>query len=172
MLFDLLERLVITTDSRAVAEKIIRGDEEYLRDHYPGYPLVPGIVVLDAIAQSGAFLVHTVMSERRGQHVLPVLTMVESAMFLRTVRPGDRLRVTTELVTTGTGATLVDGVADVDGRAVAKARTVYALVEMTQQMMGLDASQVKTLRQYWDQMRVRVRQKRDLGADHETPSVS
>ncbi|HEV8713475.1 MAG TPA: hypothetical protein VGX03_11690 [Candidatus Binatia bacterium] len=164
MLFQQLERVVIECDRRALASKVIRGDEEYLRSHYPGYPIVPGIVVLDAIAQSGAFLVHIVTSKRVGKQMLPILAMIESVKFLQAVKPGQRLHVKTEIADTGTGAVGVDGAAEVDGAVVVTARLIYTIVEMAETVMGLEARDLKALRDYWNGMCADVRRAEDSRA--------
>ena len=152
-MFQLLERVVRSSDGRkARGFKRVQKDEDYLRDHYPGYPLVPGVLLIDAMAQLGAFVVDASVRSRSGRRVLPVLVQVEEARFLRRVRPGDYLEVSAAIGTLGSAAALTSNAVEVDGRRVAAATLMYALLEMTESSMGVSASQIVALRSFWDRM--------------------
>src|SRR5436190_22024568 len=89
ILIDKIDRL--EPGKLAEGHKLIAKDEEYFRDHFPGYPLVPGVLVLESLAQLGGRLVEASVREAAGQRVLPMLAKVERARFLHPVRPGARL---------------------------------------------------------------------------------
>ena len=79
---------------RAVAEKDLTGDEDVFRGHFPGYPVFPGVLQLEALAQTGAVAVLS-LPENAGKVVL--FGGVEKARFRRQVVPGDTLRFEVEL---------------------------------------------------------------------------
>src|SRR2546428_12805517 len=96
ILIDRIDRLEL--GKRAEGHKLISPDEEYFRDHFPGYPLVPGVLVLESLAQLGGRLVEASVREASGGRVLPMLAKVEHAELGRQGRPGDRLGLSVESV--------------------------------------------------------------------------
>jgi 3-hydroxyacyl-[acyl-carrier-protein] dehydratase len=78
----------------ATAAYRVTGDEDFLAGHFPGNPVFPGVLQLEALAQTGAIAVLTV-PERAGS--LPLFGGVEKARFRRIVRPGDTLTLTVEM---------------------------------------------------------------------------
>ncbi len=79
---------------RAVAEKHLTGGEDVFRGHFPGYPVFPGVLQLEALAQTGAVAILSLL-ENAGKVVL--FGGVEKARFRRQVVPGDTLRLEVEL---------------------------------------------------------------------------
>src|SRR5580700_4162356 len=94
ILIDRIDRL--EPGKRAEGHKLISRDEEYFRDHFPGFPVVPGVLVLESLAQLGGRLVESSVRNSTGHRVLPMLAKIEHAKFLRSVKPGDRLDLTVE----------------------------------------------------------------------------
>jgi 3-hydroxyacyl-[acyl-carrier-protein] dehydratase len=127
ILIDRIERL--EAGRRAEGYKLIRPDEEYFRDHFPGYPVVPGVLILESLAQLGGRLVEHSEREASGRRILPLLGKVEQAKFVRSVRPGDRLDLAVDVVAIAQDAARVTGVASVGGRKVATAAIMYAIVD-------------------------------------------
>src|ERR1700674_5117736 len=89
VLIDRIDRL--EPGRRAEGHKLVAPDEDYFRDHFPGYPLVPGVLVLESLAQLGGRLVEASVRETSGRRVLPMLAKFEHAKPVRPVPPGDRL---------------------------------------------------------------------------------
>src|SRR5438477_3509412 len=96
ILIDKIDRL--ETGKSADGHKLISPDEEYFRDHFPGYPIVPGVLVLESLAQLGGRLVEASVRDATGRRVLPMLAKVDHARFLHPVRPGDRLDLAVDLL--------------------------------------------------------------------------
>jgi 3-hydroxyacyl-[acyl-carrier-protein] dehydratase len=86
--------LELEPGARAVAEKDLTGDEDVFRGHFPGYPVFPGVLQLEALAQTGAVAVLS-LPENAGKVML--FGGVEKARFRRQVVPGDTLRFEVEL---------------------------------------------------------------------------
>jgi 3-hydroxyacyl-[acyl-carrier-protein] dehydratase len=128
ILIDRIDRL--EPGVAAEGHKQIARDEEYFRDHFPGYPLVPGVLVLESLAQLGGRLVEASVRHSTGRQVLPMLAKVEQAKFLHPVRPGDRLDLSVEAGAISADAARVTGVARVNGRKVAAAAIMYAMLDV------------------------------------------
>lgn len=87
-----LDRVLEASGDSLVAEKDIPADLELFQGHYPGYPLMPGVLLCEAVFQAGAVLLATLQMEGIGQGK-PVLTRILGAKFKREVRPGDTIRI-------------------------------------------------------------------------------
>ena len=113
----LLDRVVeIVRTKRIVAIKNVTINEPFFNGHFPGYPIMPGVLIIEAMAQAGAALLFTEVSERKDK--LLVFTGIERARFRRPVVPGDQLRIEVNvLVFRGTAGRL-QGKAYVDGKLV------------------------------------------------------
>lgn len=88
--FLLIDRVLeLEPGERAVAEKTLTGEEDVFRGHFPGYPVYPGVLQVESMAQTGAVALLSV-PENRGKIVL--FAGIEKVRFRRQVRPGDTLR--------------------------------------------------------------------------------
>jgi 3-hydroxyacyl-[acyl-carrier-protein] dehydratase len=94
--FLMIDRVIdLTPGEGAVAEKVLTGEEDVFRGHFPGYPVFPGVLQLEALAQTGAVAVLS-QPENRGKLVL--FGGIEKARFRRQVVPGDTLRLEVKLL--------------------------------------------------------------------------
>ena len=76
---------------RAVARKTVREDEWYLKGHFPGRPIMPGVLIVEAMAQTGAV---AVLSEEENRGRLALFAGIDAVRFKRLVLPGDELELT------------------------------------------------------------------------------
>jgi 3-hydroxyacyl-[acyl-carrier-protein] dehydratase len=151
MRFVLIDRIdVLEPGRRAEGHKLIAPDEDYFRDHFPGYPLVPGVLVLESLAQLGGRLVEATVREGTGRRVLPMLAKLDHAKLVRPVRPGDRLDLSVELGALSDPAARVSATASVGGRRVASAEIMYAILDVSEAGAELDADGVQRLREWSD----------------------
>ncbi|MDD2465330.1 MAG: beta-hydroxyacyl-ACP dehydratase [Desulfobulbus sp.] len=113
-----LDRVVeITTDSIR-AEKVIETELDLFRGHYPDYPLMPGVLLCEAVFQAGAILIGQSL-ENAGEvpgKGIPVLTRILGAKFKREVRPGDTLDISAHLVERMGPAWIMKGAVRVGGK--------------------------------------------------------
>lgn len=94
--FLLIDRVVdLERRQRIVAIKNVTANEPFFAGHFPGFPIMPGVLIVEAIAQAGAALLLTEVDDREGK--LAVFTGIEKARFRRQVVPGDQLRIEVEV---------------------------------------------------------------------------
>jgi 3-hydroxyacyl-[acyl-carrier-protein] dehydratase len=87
--------LELTPGVGAVARKHVREDEWYLAGHFPGRPVMPGVLIVEALAQTGAV---AVLSEEENRGRLALFAGIDDCRFKRIVEPGDTLDLRCELV--------------------------------------------------------------------------
>lgn len=113
-----LDRVVEVGEAAIRAEKTLPQDLDVFRGHYPDYPLMPGVLLCEAVFQAGAVLLGELLRqepEARGGAV-PVLTRILGARFKREVRPGDRLEIRAALVERMGPAWMMKGSVRVGGK--------------------------------------------------------
>ncbi|HEX3999459.1 MAG TPA: 3-hydroxyacyl-ACP dehydratase FabZ family protein [Pirellulales bacterium] len=92
--FLLIDEIVERSDLRIVCRKRFSGDEFFFAGHYPGFPLVPGVLLCEAAMQAGAVLLSSHMA---GDGRFPVATRINDVRFKRIVRPGETIDIEVEL---------------------------------------------------------------------------
>lgn len=90
--FLFVDRVVERADGRLVTEWTVPPDADFLRGHYPGRPLVPGVLLCESAFQAGAILCVGDERDATPDGAVPVLTRIGDARFKRMVGPGDTLR--------------------------------------------------------------------------------
>lgn len=124
--FPLVDSLSIEADGRrASALKLVSVNEEYFQGHFPGTPLMPGVLMLEALAQTAAALL--LAQPGVGATTDVTLRGVQDVKFRRHVVPGDRLRVHVELARARGPIARLRGSAEVDGAVVVEADLVMAV---------------------------------------------
>lgn len=117
-------------DELVVGERIrgracFRGDLPLFQDHFPGWPVVPGVLLLESMAQLAGKAIGYTMKVRRGYWAMPVLTMMDRVKFRRFVRPDDEIVLEADLITLREEAAVVRARARVAGRVVAQAEQTF-----------------------------------------------
>jgi len=103
----------------------IKADEFYFPGHFPGFPVLPGVLMVEAIAQIGIILVCKVREERRGRNTL--FAGVENVRFRRQVKPGDRLSLSADIVSGRSSVYKIHGTAKVGDELACEAVVIGAL---------------------------------------------
>ncbi|MBM3332314.1 3-hydroxyacyl-ACP dehydratase FabZ [candidate division WOR-3 bacterium] len=103
----------------------IKAEEFYFAGHFPGFPVMPGVLMVEAIAQIGIMLVCKVREERRGRKTL--FAGIESVRFRRQVSPGDRLLFSADIVGGRSSVYKIHGTAKVGDELACEAIVIGAL---------------------------------------------
>ena len=111
--------LEIEEGKRIVCIKNVTANEEFFQGHFPGAPVMPGVLIVEAMAQCGAVLVLRDIPDRANK--LFLFGGVDKARFRRPVVPGDQLRMEVEILARRSNSVKIRGVATVDGKVVAEA---------------------------------------------------
>ena len=109
---------------RASGIKCVTMNEPFFQGHFPGHPVMPGVLILEALAQTGA-VAALCLPENKGK--LALFGGVKNARFKRPVVPGDVLELSCELTAWRSGVGFGKGVARVDGKVAAQAELTFVL---------------------------------------------
>ena len=125
--FLLIDRVIeMEPRKRVVAIKNVTINEPHFVGHFPDYPIMPGVLTIEAMAQAGGTLLLTEIPDRGDK--LMVFTGIEEAKFRRPVLPGDQLRIEVTVLHWRSRAVKMHGVCTVDGKVVADAKITCQLV--------------------------------------------
>lgn len=125
--FLLIDRVLERTRmKRIVAIKNVTINEPFFTGHFPGYPIMPGVLVVEAMAQAGGLLLLPEIPDREKK--LMVFTGIERAKFRRPVSPGDQLRLEVDVLNWRTSAARLEGKAYIDGKLACEAVILCAVV--------------------------------------------
>jgi beta-hydroxyacyl-ACP dehydratase FabZ len=119
--------LEIDEGKRIVGIKNVTANEPFFQGHFPGAPVMPGVLIVEAMAQCGAILFLRDIADR--DQKLFLFGGVDKARFRRPVVPGDQLRLECELVQRRGNSVKIRGTATVDGNVVAEAEMLSIMVE-------------------------------------------
>jgi UDP-3-O-[3-hydroxymyristoyl] N-acetylglucosamine deacetylase/3-hydroxyacyl-[acyl-carrier-protein] dehydratase len=118
--FLLVDRILeLEPGKRVVGLKNVTINEPFFQGHFPGHPIMPGVLIIEAMAQVGGMLLLGAMPERENKVVY--FTTLNNVKWRRPVRPGDQLRFELELLQVRGSVAKMSGVARVDGEVVAEA---------------------------------------------------
>lgn len=123
--FLLVDRILeIEEGKRAVGLKNVSINEDFFNGHFPGYPIMPGVLIIEALAQVGGV---ALLKSEQFQGRLAFLTGIDNARFKRQVVPGDQLRLEVEFVKLRGAMGKGHAVATVDGELVCEADILFAI---------------------------------------------
>ena len=121
------EVLELEPGIRVVARKRVRGDEWFFRGHFPGRPIMPGVVMVEALAQAGAVAALS-LEENRGK--LALFAGIDDVRFKRMVLPGDELELTCELNRMRGPVGRGKATAEVGGELAARGTLTFAVTDL------------------------------------------
>jgi beta-hydroxyacyl-ACP dehydratase FabZ len=126
--FLLVDRILeVTGTSRIVGVKNVTINEPFFQGHFPGHPIMPGVLIVEAMAQVGGCLMMGTM-ERPETKVVYFMAL-DRVRFRRPVRPGDQLRMEVEVLQVRGPTCRLKGVATVEGQVVAEAEMMAQIVD-------------------------------------------
>ncbi|MGP4059139.1 3-hydroxyacyl-ACP dehydratase FabZ [Halobacillus litoralis] len=122
LLIDQVEELV--EGERAVGYKNVTVNEPFFQGHFPDYPVMPGVLITEALAQMGAV---AMLKKEENQGKLAFFTGIDKCRFKRQVKPGDRLKLEVEIVRIKGPMGKGKATASVDGEVACEAEIMFAL---------------------------------------------
>ena len=126
--FLLIDRVTAFEPKKLVAYKYVSGNEEFFQGHFPGHPVMPGVLIIESMAQACGMLVKLSAPPERQHGGIFYLVKVDNARFNRVVVPGDRLTLEVEQKRSMRNMSLFLCQAKVDGEAAAEAELLCAEV--------------------------------------------
>ena len=126
--FLLVDRITERGEEQLCTEWHVSPDMDVFRGHYPGNPLLPGVMIAEHALQSGALLIY-LGADSKDDSGTPVLTRIEDARYKRMVRPGDTLATTVKLEEQLSNARYCSAVVRCEGAVVARLRFTLALAQ-------------------------------------------
>ena len=120
----LVDEAFLNEDGSATGYYTVRGDEHFLQGHFPDYPVVPGVILCEILAQCSSVLM---IDELKGK--LTLYTGMDNVKFRNTVRPGDRLEVHSEIVKVRPPLYRIKGSISVDGKLCMQGEFTFALIQ-------------------------------------------
>ena len=122
--FLLLDRVESIEGNKIIAKKNVTMNEYFFQGHYPNEPVMPGVLIVEAMAQAGAVAILS-KDEFRGK--TPFFGGINNAKFRKMVKPGDTLTLEVELLKIRSMAGMGKGIAYVDGKKVAEAELTFII---------------------------------------------
>jgi beta-hydroxyacyl-ACP dehydratase FabZ len=122
----LVDRLVEVSENSCVGIKNVTINESFFQGHYPGNPIMPGVLILEAMAQTGAIIL---LSLEQYKNTIPVIGAIDDAKFRRQVVPGDQLRMKVDLLWIKASVGRIKTVATVDGELAASMEMTFKLMK-------------------------------------------
>ena len=149
MRFHLIDRIVEVRPGQSLqAIKNLTLGEEYLADHFPSFPVMPGVMMLQTLVEAGAWLLRLSEDYR---HSVIVLREVKNIKYGTFMEPGRRMNITVDLVERSEGLASFKGKGEMDGQSTVTARLVlasYRLQDRDPALADVDAEIVQKMRQH------------------------
>jgi len=121
-----LDEVMELTDTRIVARRYVSPDLPLFGGHFPGFPVLPGVLQCEACFQAGAVLICSRVRPDDG--LVPVVTRQDKTQFRKLVRPGDTMQIEAELTNQLAGAYFLKAKVTVDGKVSARLEFACAMV--------------------------------------------
>jgi beta-hydroxyacyl-ACP dehydratase FabZ len=123
----LVDRIEELEEERVVGIKNVTANEPFFAGHFPDFPVMPGVLIIEAMAQVAGVLVLSTIPDRHNKLVL--LVSIDEAKFRRPVRPGDQLRIEMKVAKRKASVAKMYGTATVEGALVAEAELMCKLAD-------------------------------------------
>ena len=124
--FLFVDSVIEQSNKRVVAERIVRADEFFFKGHYPGNPILPGVLLCESMFQTGAILMSLIVEQSTSG--VPVVTRADKIKFKKMVKPGDVLKISVEFTEKIGPAYCLVGKTMVGGKVTASCEFMCAIV--------------------------------------------
>jgi 3-hydroxyacyl-[acyl-carrier-protein] dehydratase len=124
--FLLVDEVLEITDTSIVARKHITGDEYFFKGHFPGMPIMPGVLIVESIAQAGAIVA---LSKEENKGKIAVFAGIDKVRIRKSVFPGDTIRLEVKLTKQRGPIGFGEGKAYVDGKLCVSAEIMFAIAK-------------------------------------------
>lgn len=124
--FLLIDRVLESTDNSLVAIKNVTVNEPFFMGHFPQKPVMPGVIILEALAQASGMLIFRTVKRLLDKDFWFYLAGIDNARFKRIVEPGDQLRLEVELLKVKRDIWKFKGIATVEGQIACSAEIINA----------------------------------------------
>lgn len=137
----------------AAGRVVFPPDRPFFQDHFPGFPVVPGVLLMEALAQLAGKLIGYSVRLDRGDWPFPILSMMQSVKFRKFVRPGEEVRLEARIISLRDESAVVDVRAWVAGKTVAQAEQTFVFNAVPLATVGeserLELIERNELRRLW-----------------------
>lgn len=126
--FLLVDRILeVQGNQKIIGLKNVTVNEPFFQGHFPGHPIMPGVLIVEAMAQTGGLLLMEQVTERENKVVY--FMAMDAVKFRKPVVPGDQLRMEVEMLQFRGKVARMKGVATVDGKVVTEAEMMACVVD-------------------------------------------
>ena len=129
--FLFVDRVVVVTDNRIQTERQIKVDEPFFAGHFPGRPIIPGVLICEAVFQSSSILMSNRAGTTSDAGSIPLITRISNVKLKRVVLPGDLMEVEVKLKEVLGQATYMSGKVKVEEKTVLTVEFTAMLVTET-----------------------------------------
>lgn len=147
MHFSLIDKIVeLNPGESIVATKSLAMSEEYLRDHFPKFPVMPGVLMIEAMTQASAWLIRV---SEKFEHSMVVLKSTKNVKFGQFLQPGQTMEVTSKIVSDSETETVVKAQGAIEGQVRIRAQLTlakYNLKDVSEKQARFDSKLVKSLK--------------------------
>ncbi len=143
MRFFLLDKITMwKVGQEARGFKSIALSEDFFDDHFPRHPIMPGVLIIEAMAQLGGLLLEATCERDHHKKIKAVLTIVENIKFRNMARPGDTLELSCSIISSGEDFGRIKCRATVDGKRIADGNLIFAYLDELDEVLEAKRSEL------------------------------
>lgn len=126
--FLFIESIIDRTENSITTAKKLTGEEDFFKGHFPGRPVFPGVLMCEAVFQTGALLM-ALKGQGAGNTKTAVVSRIQNAKFKNMAKPGDELKITVDFVETLANASFMKGKITANDKTIMSIEFAATLVE-------------------------------------------